>query len=133
MIVGIGTDLCDTARLARALARHGDVFAAKILGEQELTQFIERRSRAPERALRFLGTRFAAKEAFSKAIGLGMTHPMSWRSCELLNDANGRPYLSLNGELATWFESQGWLAHVSVSDEGQHALAYVIVESRNQS
>ena len=133
MIVGVGTDLCDTSRLARALARHGDAFAAKILGEQEFALFVDRRERAPERALRFLGTRFAAKEAFSKAIGLGMTHPMSWRSCELLNDANGRPYLSLNGELATWFDDQGWLAHVSVSDEGQHALAYVIVESRNQS
>ena len=93
MIVGVGTDLCDTSRLARALARHGDAFAAKILGEQEFALFVDRRERAPERALRFLGTRFAAKEAFSKAIGLGMTHPMSWRSCELLNDANGLPAL----------------------------------------
>ena len=130
MIVGIGTDLCDTARLARALARHGEPFAAKILGEQEWALYRDRSQRSPERALRFLGTRFAAKEAFSKAIGLGMTQPMSWRACELLNDALGRPYFALSGELSTWFTSRGWQAHVSVSDEGPHALAFVIVENQ---
>lgn len=129
MIVGVGTDLCDTSRLARALARHGDAFAAKILGEQEMVLYRDRSQRSPERALRFLGTRFAAKEAFSKAIGLGMTQPMGWRACELLNDALGRPYFALNGELSIWFASRGWQAHVSVSDEGPHALAFVIVEN----
>lgn len=130
MIVGIGTDLCDTTRLARALARHGEAFAAKILGQQEMALYRDRSQRAPERALRFLGTRFAAKEAFSKAIGLGMTQPMGWHVCELLNDAMGRPYFALNGELLTWFTKQGWQAHVSVSDEGPHALAFVIVENQ---
>ncbi|HET8870576.1 MAG TPA: holo-ACP synthase [Aquabacterium sp.] len=129
MIVGVGTDLCDTTRLARALARHGDGFARKILGPNEYSEFQSRQSRTPERALRYLGTRFAAKEAFSKAIGLGMTAPMSWKSCEVLNDAQGRPYVSLNGELADWFRGQGWRVYVSVSDEGQHALAFVVVES----
>ncbi|HET8695013.1 MAG: holo-ACP synthase [Burkholderiales bacterium] len=128
MIVGVGTDLCDTSRLARALARHGDGFAGKILGAREYTEFVSRRTRSPERALRYFGTRFAAKEAFSKAIGLGMTQPMSWKACELLNDAQGRPYISLNGDLASWVERQGWQVHVSVSDEGPHALAFVIVE-----
>ncbi|MGE5450975.1 MAG: holo-ACP synthase [Acidobacteriota bacterium] len=130
MIVGIGTDLCDTTRLARALARHGDAFAAKILGERELMLYRERQLGSPERALRFLGTRFAAKEAFSKAIGLGMTQPMSWHGCELLNDAQGRPCFALSGKLSSWFEDRGWQAHVSVSDEGPHALAFVIVESQ---
>lgn len=130
MIVGIGTDLCDTTRLARALTRHGDAFARRILGEQEMAQFLDRRERAPERALRYLGTRFAAKEALSKAIGLGMSHPMGWHACELLNDAQGRPYWSLHGELAAWFSARGWQAHVSVSDEGPHALAFVIVETQ---
>lgn len=131
MIAGVGTDLCDTARLARALARHGDAFAARILGEHEWLVYQERKVRSADRALKYLGSRFAAKEAFSKAIGLGMTAPMTWRACELLNDADGRPYLSLNGPLAAWFEQRAWQAHVSVSDEGQHALAFVIVETKN--
>lgn len=130
MIVGIGTDLCDTTRLARAVSRHGDAFASKILGDQEFVLYRDRCERVPERALRFLGTRFAAKEAFSKAIGLGMTKPMTWRACELLNDAQGRPYFALNGALSIWFANHGWQSHVSVSDEGPHALAFVIVENQ---
>lgn len=131
MIVGIGTDLCDTQRLAQALVRHGDRFAAKVLGEQELVEFQSRRDSSPERALKFLGTRFAAKEAFSKAIGLGMREPMSWHACQVCNDAMGRPEIVLSGELLRWFEDRQWRAHLSLSDEGHLAQAFVIVETRN--
>ncbi len=129
MIVGIGTDLCDTGRIAQALARHGDAFAKKILGADEWLVYSDRVKRTPERALRYLGTRFAAKEAFSKAIGLGMVHPMGWHPCQLLNDESGRPTFVLAGDLARWFEEKKWRVHVSVSDEGAHALAFVMVET----
>ncbi|HEX5312638.1 holo-ACP synthase [Aquabacterium sp.] len=129
MIVGIGTDLCDTGRLAKALARHGDAFARKILGDDEWAIYQDRVVRAPERGLRFLGTRFAAKEAFSKAIGLGMVHPMGWHSCQLLNEESGQPAFVLGGDLAYWFNEKKWRAHVSVSDEGAHALAFVLIET----
>lgn len=128
MIVGIGTDLCDVRRIREALERHGDRFALKILGEREMLVWRSRTERAPVRGLRYLATRFAAKEAFSKAIGLGIHMPMTWRRCEILNGENGEPQIQLNGELAEWFASRGWKAHVTVTDEGDLAQAFVVVE-----
>ncbi len=81
MIFGIGTDICDIRRLRATLVRRGDRFAEKVLGPTELQVFHARRARAEVRGLRFLATRFSAKEAFSKAIGLGIRMPMTWRAC----------------------------------------------------
>ncbi|MGE8603573.1 holo-ACP synthase, partial [Bordetella trematum] len=78
-IAGIGMDLIRVDRIERALARHGERFAEKVLGDQELEKFRARSARDPQRGVRFLATRFAAKEAFSKAIGLGMRLPMTWK------------------------------------------------------
>lgn len=129
MITGIGTDLCDCRRIEAALARHGDRFARRVLGEDEYAVFQERRNGHPLRAVRYLATRLAAKEAFSKAIGLGMTPPMAWRACQALNNAKGRPELRLGGELADWFTQRGWQAHVSLTDEGDYAQAFVVIET----
>ena len=68
------------------------------------------------------------KEAFSKAVGLGLRMPMTWRDCEILNHPSGQPYVRLSGELKTWFEAQGWRAHVTVSDETDYATSVVVVE-----
>jgi holo-[acyl-carrier protein] synthase len=130
MIYGIGTDLCDIRRIADTLARRGDRFAGKILGPREWEVFLARRARSPQRATRFLATRFSAKEAFSKAIGLGIRMPMTWRSCEILNAPGGRPEVRLTGMLATWFAERRLTAHVSVSDETDYATAYVVVEQQ---
>ena len=86
-IAGIGMDLLRIDRIERALQRHGDRFAEKILGAEELQKFHARRARDPARGLRFLATRFAAKEAFSKAIGLGMRLPMTWRRVQIAERA----------------------------------------------
>ena len=77
MIAGIGTDIIRIDRIAAALERHGDRFAEKILGPQELEKYHRRKAKVEARGIRFLATRFAAKEAFSKAIGLGMRMPMT--------------------------------------------------------
>lgn len=130
MIVGIGTDLCDIRRIEHAVRRRGERFAEKVLGAQELLVYRHRLDRAPLRGLRYLATRFAAKEAFSKAIGLGIRWPMSWRACEILNTTSGRPHVVLHGELAEWFARQRWLAHVTVTDEADHALAFVVIETQ---
>jgi holo-[acyl-carrier-protein] synthase len=129
MIVGIGTDLCDVRRIRETLARRGDRFAEKVLGDRELAVWRARTARSPVRGLRYLATRFAAKEAFSKAIGLGIHMPMTWRRCEILNAESGQPQVVLNGELATWFAAKGWKAHVTVTDEGDLAQAFVVVET----
>lgn len=128
MIVGIGTDVCDIRRIAAVLERRGQRFPERVLGAAELRVYHARSARTPTRGLRFLATRFSAKEAFSKAIGLGIRQPMSWRVCEILNEASGKPVLRLSGELARWFAERNWVAHVSVTDETDYAAAFVVVE-----
>lgn len=128
MIFGIGTDVCDIRRIEATYERQGERFARKVLGEQELAVWQRRRERWPRRGLRYLATRFSAKEAFSKAIGLGIRTPMAWRRCEILNLPSGQPVIVLHGELRTWFEAQGLRAHVTVTDETDYAASFVVVE-----
>ncbi|MBT9458865.1 MAG: holo-ACP synthase [Burkholderiaceae bacterium] len=129
MIYGIGTDICDLRRLRATLDRRGERFAEKVLGPHELAVFRARRARVEARGLSFLGTRFAAKEAFSKAVGLGLRMPMTWRACEIVNAASGKPEIRLHGELAEWFAAKGLKAHVTVTDETEYAAAFVVVET----
>ncbi len=82
------------------------------------------------RGTAYLATRFSAKEAFAKAIGLGLRLPMTWRACEILNHPSGQPYVRLHGALAEWFDARGLVAHVSLSDEGEYATSFVVVETR---
>lgn len=128
MIYGIGTDIIQIDRIAAALERNGDRFAARILGAEEMVKFKDRHARAPARGIAFLATRFAAKEAFSKAIGLGMRMPMTWRAMQVLNAPSGKPVAVLGGALKTWFEEQGLSAHVTITDEREYGVAFVIVE-----
>ncbi|MFT3817606.1 MAG: holo-ACP synthase [Rubrivivax sp.] len=129
MIYGIGTDVCDVRRVRAALQRRGERFAERVLGERELVVFRARRARAEVRGVAYLATRFSAKEAFSKAIGLGIRMPMSWSACEILNEPSGKPYVRLSGELAAWFQARGLQAHVTVSDETDYAASFVVVET----
>ena len=128
MIYGIGTDICDVRRIRASLERHGERFAQRILSEAEFTTWEARSARWPERGVRYLATRFSAKEAFSKAIGLGMRMPMSWRLCEVATLASGKPTLVLHGALNDWFQAQGLSAHVSVTDETDYAASFCVVE-----
>jgi holo-[acyl-carrier protein] synthase len=130
MIQGIGTDICDVRRIRASLEKHGERFARRILSDGEMAVWKARTARWPERGLRFLATRFSAKEAFSKAVGLGIRMPMTWRSCEIANLRSGKPVIVLHGELKTWFEAQGWTAHVTVTDESDYAASFVVVESQ---
>ncbi len=129
MIVGIGTDVCDIRRIAQTMQRRGDRFAERVLGADELRVWRARSARAPARGLRFVATRFSAKEAFSKAIGLGITSPMTWRDCQILNEPSGKPFIRLSGPLAEWFTRRGWVAHVTVTDETDYAASFVVVET----
>jgi holo-[acyl-carrier protein] synthase len=130
MIFGIGTDVCDIRRIETTLTRRGDRFAERVLGPSELQVFHARRARVPARGVRYLATRFSAKEAFSKAIGMGIRWPMSWKACEILNEPSGKPVLRLSGELADWFAAQGLVGHVTVTDETDYAASFVVVEKK---
>ncbi len=127
-IYGIGTDLVEVRRIAAVLERTGGRFAEKVLGPQELQVFHQRRARSEVRGVAFLATRFSAKEAFSKAIGLGMHVPMTWRALQILNAPGGQPMAVAGGELAAWLVARGITVRVSLSDERDYAVSFVIAE-----
>ena len=131
MVYGIGTDICDLRRIRASLERHGERFAQRILSPAELAVWRTRSQRWPERGVRYLATRFSAKESFSKAIGLGMVMPMTWRSCEITNLSSGKPEVVLHGALKIWFEARSLSAQVSVTDETDYAVSFVVVEQSN--
>ncbi len=128
LIYGIGTDLCDVRRIRASFERHGERFVQKILSDAEYSVWQTRSQRWPDRGLRYLATRFSAKEAFSKAIGLGMRMPMTWRSCEVARLPSGQPTIVLHGALKTWFEGRQLRAHISVTDESDYAASFCVVE-----
>lgn len=130
MIYGIGTDIVQIPRIEAALSRNGERFAERILGAEELEKYRRRKAKVKARGLRFLATRFAAKEAFSKAIGLGMHMPMTWRSMQTLNAASGKPEVVVSGSLREFMEHNGLTAQVSITDEAEYAVAFVIVEKK---
>lgn len=128
MIYGIGTDICDIRRIAASVERHGERFAERVLSDAELETWRRRSARWPARGMSFLATRFAVKEAFSKAIGLGMRMPMTWRACEVGHLPSGQPTIITHGELHTWCTAKRLSFQVSLSDEKEYAVAFCIAE-----
>jgi holo-[acyl-carrier protein] synthase len=133
MIYGIGTDVCDLRRIAALVERRGDRFAQRVLGPSELQVYHARRQRLAARGLSYLATRFSAKESFSKAIGLGLHMPMTWRACEILNHPSGQPYLQLHGALAEWCQARRLISHVTLSDETDYVVSFVVLETQPES
>lgn len=126
MILGVGTDLCEISRIERALERFGERFAQRILVDSELAVFRRRRERAA-----YLAKRFAAKEAFSKALGTGIHFPVNWHNVWVVNDRSGKPALEFSKPLAALLKRRGIeQVHVSLTDEIGMACAFVIAEGR---
>ncbi|MEZ5742047.1 MAG: holo-ACP synthase [Burkholderiaceae bacterium] len=131
MIYGIGTDIVIVARIEALIERWGERFPRRVLGPDELAEYERRRGKGRHGAgysARYLAKRFAAKEAFSKAIGLGLRGPMTLLSLQTLNERGGKPVLHPRGELAAWLAERRLSGHVSLSDEVDSAVAFVIVE-----
>ena len=128
MIYGVGTDICDVRRITATFRRRGERFAEKVLGPHEIEVFRQRLAKVEARGLSYLATRFSAKEAFSKAIGMGMRMPMTWRDCEVVKAPSGKPQIRLHGALAAWFDARRLRAHLSVTDETDYAASFVVVE-----
>ncbi len=133
MIYGIGTDIVLIARIRDLLERYGERFARRVLGPDELAEYRRRHGRGqhgPGYAARYLAKRFAAKEAFSKALGLGLRGPMTLLSLQILNDRRGQPVAHARNALEPYLRERGLVAHVSLSDEVDSALAFVVIERR---
>jgi holo-[acyl-carrier protein] synthase len=124
LIYGLGTDLIEIPRVERALARFGVRFAERILCEPELRRF-----RAHARPASYLAKRFAAKEAFSKAIGTGFHAPFRWHAISVGRDARGKPGLVPSDDMARHLASIGVTAsHISLTDDAGIAVAFVVLE-----
>ncbi len=93
-----------------------------------MEKYLRRKAKVEARGIRFLATRFAAKEAFPKAIGLGMRMPMTWRAVQFLNAPGGKPVVVTSGALTEFMQAHGIAAQVSLTDEAEYAVAFVIVE-----
>lgn len=124
MIYGIGTDIIEVARIRLALHRHGEGFAKRVLANSEWPEYLA--CAVPER---FLAKRFAAKEAFAKALGLGIRKPVTWHNIHVHHDKRGKPMLNFQPELCAFLNAKGIGGyHLSISDEKQLATAFVILE-----
>lgn len=125
MIHGIGTDIVSLRRMDELHARFGSRLAARILAPEEREAY----DRAADKD-GFLAKRFAAKEAFAKAAGTGMRAPVHFGAIRVTHDDLGRPGLAWGPELSAWLAQKGIVAaHLSLSDEQDYAVAFVVLES----
>jgi holo-[acyl-carrier protein] synthase len=124
MIYGVGTDVVEISRIENALARFGERFAKRILCDPELARF--QRHRLPAA---YLAKRFAAKEAFTKALGTGIHAPANWHGVWVKNLPSGKPVLQFSDNLARLLEQRKISqSHLSLTDERGVAMATVILE-----
>jgi len=124
VIYGVGTDLIEIKRVARVLERFGERFARRILCEPELKRF-----RAHKQPVAYLAKRFAAKEAFTKALGTGIHAPANWHGVWVVNLKSGKPQLQFSDELQKLLtQRQIRRSHLSLTDERDIAAATVILE-----
>lgn len=123
MIAGVGTDIAAVARLAGLWERHGERALEKVLAPAERADFASASDPG-----RFLAKRFAAKEAFAKALGTGVVAPATLPNIAVVHDALGKPAFAFAPELAALLQSRSLVAHLSISDEREYAVAFVVLE-----
>ena len=120
-IMGIGTDLCDIKRIASVINQHGERFLKKVFTENEIAYCLPKHSSAE-----CFAARFAAKEAFLKALGTGLRDGLNWKDMEVLNDQLGKPVLKTYNKCAHQIE--GKKVFLSISHSNDLAIAFVIIE-----
>jgi holo-[acyl-carrier protein] synthase len=125
VIYGIGTDIVQIARIRAALDRHGEAFAARILADAEWGEWQASRNPA-----RFLAKRFAAKEAFGKALGIGISPPATLRAIAVQHDERGRPEFAYDDRLSSHMQLNALVALLSLTDEKDYVIAFALIECR---
>ncbi len=125
MIYGIGTDIVRVGRMREDLDRYGVRFAERILAAGELVDFQQNANKA-----NFLARRFAAKEAAAKAMGTGFSNGVQLRDIEVTHDTQGKPMLEFHGQALQFIQGKHvTVAHISLADEQDHAVAFVTLET----
>lgn len=125
MIYGIGTDIVAVARLSRLFERHGEAALDHLLMESERAGFKDSSDKG-----RFLAKRFAAKEALAKALGTGLRAPATLTTIAVTHDSRGKPEFELAPDLASLLRSLGLTPHLSLSDEKDYVVAFVVLEQK---
>lgn len=128
MIFGVGTDLVAIARLSALYRRHGDRAARRILAASECAELAQKLAAGYADVGRFLAKRFAAKEAFAKAMGTGVRAPILLTSVAVVHDSLGKPSLAFSGGAESLMRERCLRTHLSLSDEAEFVVAFVIVE-----
>ena len=125
MIYGVGTDIVAVARIQKMYADYGAALARRVLSEQEWGNWVKQ-----DDAARFLAKRFAAKEAFAKAVGTGIRPPVSFRHISVCHDALGKPEFVCAPELQVWLSQRGITrVHLSLRDERDYVVAFTLAQS----
>ena len=129
MIYGIGTDIVSIERIQNILNKNKDGFINRVLTEHEKALFANKADSAA-----FCAKRFAAKEAFSKALGTGIGRIVSFQDLTVRSNEHGKPYFMPSEKLRLYLQEKGIKhGHLSISDESQNALAFVVLETLDDS
>jgi holo-[acyl-carrier protein] synthase len=128
MIVGIGVDLCEIARIRDAIERRGESFARRILEPREFNAY---QILNPSAKCAFLAKRFAAKESVAKALGIGIGRGFGFHDIAVDHDEFGRPLVRLNSNRAAFSGACHYQIHLSISDERSHAIAFCTIEDKS--
>lgn len=129
-IIGIGCDLVQVDRIAGLLGKGRDQFLKRVLTPAELLVFEQRSSRSEIRGCLFVASRFAGKEAFSKAMGCGLGQQFSFQDLSILNGASGCPLIEYSDKLLAWLNDLNAVAHISLSDEQSMVMATVVLSKK---
>ena len=125
MIYGVGTDIVNIERVKKILSKNRDGFVKRVLSEHEQALFANKADSAA-----YFAKRFAAKEAFAKALGTGIGREVSFQDLTVRNNENGKPHFIPSEKLRQHLvENNIKQAHLSISDESQNAIAFVVLET----
>ena len=129
MIYGVGTDIVNIDRIQKIILKNREGFIKRVLTDHEQALFTNKADSAA-----FCAKRFAAKEAFSKALGTGIGRVVSFQDLTVRNNDNGKPHFIPSEKLRLYLLEKGVKqAHLSISDESQYALAFVVLEATDKN
>lgn len=131
-VAGVGIDMVQVSRIAHSYQRFGNAFVQRILHPLERPQFYRRHAAHAERGMRYLASRFAAKEALAKAVGLGIRGPLGWQQMAVCRHEGGGVSWQFFAPFDTWFAQRFSQAHLSLSDQADYALAIVVLNATKE-
>ena len=132
MIVGIGCDVVEQKRVTEALEKYGDRFVQRLLTASEIRIYEKRLGLSRERGLSFLASRWAVKEAISKALGTGISGDVTFHAMTIMHTQSGAPMAVFSDALKERLQREGIFVHITITDEKTVAAAVAVAEQRSE-